>query len=234
MTRRNIDVGRTFATWVDDGIGVILDTLAERGLAEDTLVIFTSDHGNKGKYTCYDAAARQPCIVRWPGVVEAGTRDDRLVSNVDLAPTIMAAAGITPPREYTMDGTSFLPLLTGDGAYQRSDLFLEIARERAIVTEDGFKYIAVRHPPDIAAEIEAGASYAHSGRPLDGSQDIRYAVDEDYPAYFDADQLYDLDADPEEQENLADDPAYESRLSELQTRLEAYSQSLPHSFGEFA
>ena len=87
---------------LDDGIGILLKKLEELGLAKDTLVVFTSDNGatpkspqeplrgNKGCY--YEGGIREPFIVRWPGVVNPGTRCDVPVINVDLYPTFLAAA----------------------------------------------------------------------------------------------------------------------------------------------
>jgi len=230
MTREEVMMGRRFATWLDDGVGAILDRLDDLGVADETLVVFTSDHGNRGKFTCYDAGARQPCIARWPGVTQPGT-EDALVSNVDLAPTIFDVVGVEP--DYAVDGRSFAPLLTGAGSYERESLFLEITTERAVVTDDGYKYIAVRHPPGSDA-AEGEGRYSHWGVPFeDGSAHHTYGAEEDYPAYFDRDQLYDLDADPHEQGNLADDPAHADRLAAMRERLRAYSADLPHEFGEF-
>jgi len=183
MTGENVQVGRTFASWLDDGVGAVLDRLDELGLAEDTLVIFTSDHGNRGKFTCYDGGARQPCIVRWPGVVDPGTTREELVSNVDLAPTLFDILGVDPPEDYHVDGQSFAPLLTGEGGYERDSLFLEITTERAIVTEEGYKYIAVRYPPEIQAEVDEGATYSHDCVEREAGEPARYAADRDFPAY---------------------------------------------------
>ncbi|MFB6217980.1 MAG: sulfatase, partial [Halobacteriaceae archaeon] len=234
MTPEKVQVGRTFVSWLDDGIGAVLDRLDELGLAEDTLVIFTSDHGNRGKLTCYDGGARQPCIARWPGVITPGTTRQELVSNIDLVPTIFDIVGVGPPADYHIDGQSFVPLLTGEGDYERDSLFLEITTERAVVTDDGFKYIAVRYPPDIRAEIDDGAKYSHDCVERGENEPARFAADRDFPAYHDRDQLYDLEADPLEQTNLADDPAYRDRLAEMQDLLSVYSRDLPHEFGEFS
>ena len=221
------------ATWLDDGVGAVLDTLDELGLAEDTLVIFTSDHGDiEGKFTCYDRGAREPCLARLPGHTEEHGLCDDLVSNVDLAPTLFDLAGVDPGPEYTVDGQSFLPLLTG-GDYERDSLFLEISSERAVVTDDGYKYIAVRHPPEIQERVDDGEVLDHWGYPPDDDH-ASYGAHEYFPAYFDQDQLYDLDEDPEEQHNLADDPAYADRLDRMQDLLGEYSADLPHEFAEFS
>jgi arylsulfatase A-like enzyme len=232
MSSDEVQMGRAFATWLDDGVGAVLDALEAHGIAENTLVIFTSDHGNKGKFTCYDAGARQPCLVRWPDTLEPSDPCRDLVSNVDLAPTIFDVAGVDPSSEYTLDGRSFAPLITGSGEYQRDSLFLEITTERAVVTDDGYKYIAVRYPPEIQQQVDDGYAYQHRGRPVT-HEGARYGADTDFPAYFEQDQLYDLVADPSEQNNLANDSAHADRLEALREEIRAYSADLPHAFGEF-
>jgi arylsulfatase A-like enzyme len=232
MSESEVRMGRAFATWLDDGVGAILDRLDELGLTEETLVIFTSDHGNRGKFTCYDAGARQPCLIRWPSALEPSGPCSKLVSNVDIAPTIFDIAGVDPGPEYTVDGQSFAPLLTGNGDYERESVFLEITTERAVVTDDGYKYIAVRYPPELREAVDEGRAYEHWGVPVthDGA---RYGADSDYPGYFDRDQLYDLVADPHEQNNLAEDPNHAERLERMRDRLREYSAALPHEFAEF-
>lgn len=230
-----VEGGPPDATWLDDGVGAVLDRLDALGIEEDTLVIFTSDHGDiEGKFTCYDRGARQPCLARWPGELDTRDPEDALVSNVDLAPTIFDLAGVEPSADYHVDGESFSPLLTGEGSYERDSVFLEITTERAVVTADNYKYLAVRYPPDIQAEVDAGQRYNHYCIEFDENVYYTFGASEYYPYYFDRDQLYDLDADPEEQHNLADDPEHQDRLEELRETLREYSAELPHDFGEFA
>jgi len=233
MTESEVQMGRAFATWLDDGVGAVLDRLDSLGIAEETLVIFTSDHGNRGKFTCYDAGARQPCLARWPAVLEPRDPETDLVSNVDIAPTLFDLAGVDPGNDYTVDGRSFAPLLTGSSEYDRESLYLEMTTERAVVTDDNWKYIAVRYPPEIQKRVDAGEQFTHWGVRYDGDVHHTYGADEDFPAYFDQDQLYDLDTDPHEQHNLADDPAHADRLKQLREQLRGYCDALPHEFAEF-
>jgi arylsulfatase A-like enzyme len=221
------------AVWLDDAVGAVLDRLDELGVAEETLVVFASDNGDiRGKGTCYEGGTRMPLVVRWPGEAAAGARSDALVSNADLAPTLLDVAGVDPGAGYHVDGQSLLPVLAGDGD-ERSALYLECFTERAVVTDDGFKYIAVRFPDAIRDRANAADRISHRGEPL-AFETGPWNADVHYPGYFDADQLYDLNRDPREQENLAADPAYADRLTALRDRLRAYSADLPHSFGEFA
>lgn len=95
----------------------MLELLKESGYEQNTLTIFSSDHGIshtcKGKLTAYEGGLRVPLIIRWPGRVAAtGARINALVSTVDFAPTILEAAGIAPPRYYP--GHSVVPQLPPD------------------------------------------------------------------------------------------------------------------------
>ena len=103
---------------VDDNVGRILDHLRASGLERNTIVIYTADqgfflgeHGLYDKRFMYDEAMRMPLLVRWPGRVKPGSRNEDIVLNVDFAPTLLQAAGADPRGD--MQGRSFLPLLTG-------------------------------------------------------------------------------------------------------------------------
>ncbi len=115
---------------VDEGIGRIVDELAAQGLLGDTYVIFTSDNGffsgehrvAKGKYLPYEPSIRVPLIIRGPGL-GAGARSDELVSNVDLAPTILQLAGAG--ATVTVDGRSLLPFARNTTLRSGRPIFLE-------------------------------------------------------------------------------------------------------------
>lgn len=227
-----LDAHDAAAVWLDENIGAILRKLDELGIADNTVIFLASDNGRKGKFCCYDGGARTLMLARWKGVIPAGKVCDQLVSNIDLAPTILDMCGIKAPADYKMDGQSILPALKATGDYRRPSVFLEITTERAVVTDDGFKYIAVRFPPDIQKKVDAGEKYAHWCEPIEKSNTM--GADKEYPGYFDQDQLYDLNADPKEQKNLARDPQQRDRLAHMRQLLRDYSSHLPHQFGEFA
>src|SRR5690606_9001876 len=86
---------------LDRQIGSILQRLEDDGLADNTIVFFFADHGRphvRGKQFLYDGGIHTPLIVRWPGHLSAGTKDDRMISNIDLGPTAMQLAGIEIPE----------------------------------------------------------------------------------------------------------------------------------------
>lgn len=106
---------------IDDQVGRVLNELRRLNLEEDTLVIFTADHGEQmgqhgvfGKAQPFDFSYRVPFLMRWPGRIQPGTVVEQCASTVDLKPTLCAAVGATPEQE--SHGHSFLPLLDGDAA----------------------------------------------------------------------------------------------------------------------
>lgn len=237
-----IDERNAMGTWQDDSVGAILKKLEDLGVADHTVVIHISDHQSRGKYTCYEGA-RVPAAIRWPGKIPPGTRIAALCANIDIAPTLIEAAGGSIPDDMR-DGRSLLPLLGRGGppADWRESLFLEISNIRAVVTRD-WKFIANRPEGKIREAIDADARAAGAeGRPRqvgwEGSADpkgkgVRYASDRAFPAYFDPDQLYDLRSDPLEQHNLAADPSHADQLAKMKDLLRAHLAPLPHTFGDF-
>ena len=176
---------------LDEALGRLLDALESLGLGEDTIVLFTSDHGchfktrnEEYKRSCHDASIRVPTVLRGPGF-RGGGKVEELVSLVDLPPTLLDAAGLPVPEQ--MQGRSVLPLLGGipggmageDGSGWPEEVFVQVSESevgRAVRTRR-WKYGVVA--PDADPWEDAGSD--------------RYV--ETY--------LYDLLADPYELDNLA-------------------------------
>lgn len=119
---------------VDDTVGRVRKTLEDLKLAEQTIVIFTSDNGGRvpttsnhplrvGKGSCYEGGTRVPLIVYWPGVTKAGTTNDTPVISMDLYPTLLEMAGVPDVAGHRPDGVSLVPLLRGTGGLKRDALF---------------------------------------------------------------------------------------------------------------
>jgi arylsulfatase A-like enzyme len=135
--------------YADAQIGRVLERLRQSDLADDTLIVFLSDHGEeffehggvKHGYTLYDEVIRVPLIMSYPGVLpEGATIDDRLVQLLDVTPTILDVAGI--PRPPFMQGASLLPLIDGEDAEWRDHAISEalFVDGKSIIT-DRWKYI---------------------------------------------------------------------------------------------
>jgi arylsulfatase A-like enzyme len=135
-------------TEVDHYVGKILDALEETGLAETTIVVFTSDHGEwlgdhlrygKG-YPAHDCISRVPCIIRWPQCTVASGRIVRdIVEAVDMLPTLLECAGIPVPRH--LQGASLKPFLEGSRAKGRGSGLVEFTGWKSLRTER-YRYIA--------------------------------------------------------------------------------------------
>jgi len=235
------------ATWLDDCVGAVMRTLDEFGLSDNTVFVFLSDHQSRGKYTCYEGA-RVPMIVRWPGRIAPGTVNDTLSANVDLPATFIEIAGGTAPAEMAVDGHSLVDAWTTGRPPNdwREALLLECSSVRAVVTRR-WKYVACRPTPEVKEKMDVDADAAekegrarlvdwsgnvnpHPGKRRGG---VRYNADLHFPAYFDRDQLYDLETDPLEQTNLAAVPERAKTLQDLQRQLSDLLKPLPHTFGEF-
>lgn len=133
-------------SFIDYQVGRLLDGLEARGALDNTLILFSSDHGELlgdydsfGKRSMLDSAARIPLLACWPGRLPAGERCDRPASLVDILPTCLQAAGATP---VPTDGVSLLDLSAGDA--QRTSVLSQIQRERLglyMHADERFKYI---------------------------------------------------------------------------------------------
>lgn len=120
---------------VDDDVGRILDELDKLGLAEDTVIVFVGDngyylgdHGLGDKRSAYDESMRIPTLMRYPRSGVRGKVIDDMVLNIDLAPTFLELAGLTPPKE--MQGQSWVPLLHGDDSRWRQEFMFVYLFER--------------------------------------------------------------------------------------------------------
>ncbi|MFV0442226.1 MAG: sulfatase [Planctomycetaceae bacterium] len=225
-------------TKADDDLGAIRDVVRTH-LDERALFLFSSDHGAQwpfGKWNCYDSGVRVPLIVSWPGVVAAGSRSDALVSWIDLLPTMIDAAGGRPPE--WIDGRSFLPVLRGESTRHRDRIYTTHSGDgwwniypTRSVCDTRWKYIRNLHPEyaftthiDLANPRDGRTMFASWERlaqtlPQAAATVRRYHIRP-------AEELYDLAADPTEQRNLADDPAYADQLQDLRNDLNGWMAAM--------
>ncbi|MBT2513626.1 sulfatase [Arthrobacter sp. ISL-30] len=216
-------------TEMDHWVGTILDQLEEDGLAENTIVVFWSDHGRgmpRAKRWATEAGLREPLLIRWPGMIEPGTVRTDLVHTMDLAPTMLQACGLPVPPH--MHGT---PLLTSDGSFiDNPNKYVYGGRDRMDEAEDTtrtvrdkrFRYTRHYHPdrspmqhtdyPDnLATWAEFRRLASEEARQLAcGEKRSQFTkLQRTLVAAFKAEEeLYDLTADPHETRNLAKDPGH--------------------------
>lgn len=180
--------------WVDDALGRILDTLEYLGLAENTIVVYSSDHGEMGgargtwqKSVFFEPSARVPLLLRWPKGAKAGATVVDPVGLIDLFPTFCHAAGIDVPE--SCQGESLVSLFSGKSGFERDAIFSES--------------VVLNEPEDAGCMIRTG----------------RWK----YNLYLDGrEELYDLERDPEEWDNLADDASAKEVRDGLKKRVEAF------------
>ena len=184
---------------MDEGVGRILKTLADRGLAENTLVIFSSDNGGERlsrnapffnhKATLWEGGIRVPCVMRWPGQLPIGKTSEQAVITMDLTASILAATGTAPPEGRSLDGMDVLPILKGKRPLEERTFFWRIVEQGVVqkaVRKGRWKYV------------------------LDGIERLE--------------MLFDLERDPGERETLFYDHPEVAR--ELRQSLKAWEQDV--------
>jgi arylsulfatase A-like enzyme len=180
---------------VDDNVGRVLKYLDDSGLAQNTIVIYTSDqgfflgeHGWYDKRFMYEESLRTPLLVRWPGVARAGSSDEHIVLNLDFAQTILDAAGTPQPKD--MQGRSLVPLLKGESpADWRTSMY----------------YHYYEYP-------QSHKVREHYGMRTDRYKLIHFYTTSEW-------ELFDLKADPQEMKSVYADPAYAEARKELEAEL---------------
>jgi arylsulfatase A-like enzyme len=190
---------------VDDSVGRVLDTLAAGGLAENTVVIYSSDqgfflgeHGWFDKRWIYEESVHMPFLVRWPGVVKPGTRFQEFIQNIDYAPTFVDLAGGNIPAG--LHGRSLVPVLRGrtPGDWRTSIYYHYVDGGHRVA-----KHYGVRTPRYTLAHF--------------------YATDEW--------ELFDNEKDPAQLRSVYADPAYTTALAETKAELarlrQLYSDTTP-------
>ena len=117
---------------LDENLGRVLDFLDESGLSENTLVVYMGDngfalgeHGFYDKRDAFEESIRVPMLAYAPGLIEPGTKIDEMVQNIDIAPSLMEAAGVDVPKQAKMDGRSFFPFLNGQTVPWRDRILYE-------------------------------------------------------------------------------------------------------------
>ncbi len=183
---------------VDDNVGRVLDYLDTSDIKDNTMVVYTSDqgfylgeHGWFDKRFIYDESFKTPLLVRWPNEIKAGITNEEMVQNLDFAQTFLEAAQIDAPED--MQGESLMPLLTSNTTdWSRDAVYYHY-----------YEYPAVHQVKRHYGIVTIDYKLAHF--------------------YYDVDEweLYDRKKDPQEMNNVVDDPAYADIVAALKTKLAA-------------
>jgi len=217
-TRRDMAAFKASVGVLDEGVRAVLGALGAHGLADDTLVVFTTDHGIPfpgAKATLYDRGLGVALVLRGPGGFSGGRVVDALVTHLDLYPTLCDLAGVETPA--FAQGRSLLPLVRGEADELHDAIFAEATfhaayePQRAVRTR---RYKYIRRFGDRDRPVLANTDDGPSKDLL-----LRYGWAQRPVA---AEQLYDLVFDPGEADDLAGDPAYADVRRELAALLERW------------
>lgn len=186
--------------WFDETCGQLLDRLEQKGLSRNTLVVYVGDNGwiqhptkedyaPRSKQSAHEGGIRQPTMFSWPGVIRPGNRGDQLCSSIDIVPTALAAAGITPPHK--LPGYDLLPALKSGAPTPRKEVLGETFAHDIASLDRPEETLLYRW----IVEGRWKLLLTYDGRLG------RYASS--HPRTEKRPQLFDLLADPHEEENLA-------------------------------
>ena len=249
MTRSKLVSYYHEISYADSLLGDCLEYIDQAGIADNTIVIFTSEQGSQlpfAKWTCYDLGLKTAFIIRWPGTIQAGSRNDALTQYVDVVPTLIEAAGQDPDNFKTMrlsgkedagfDGISFMDVLTDNNSSHRNYVY-GIHTTRGIINGSEaypvrsvrsrqFKYIVnlnYESPFYNITNTDEESIYADWLKNSE-SDTILHRWVARYQ-FRPGEELYDIRNDPFEMVNLAENPEYNSIREELRTELNKWMES---------
>jgi len=225
---------------IDAAIGMLKSVLQQTDHWDNTLIIFLGDHGppfTRGKTSCYESGLRVPFLVRWPGVSQPHA-SDRLVSSVDIYPTILDAAGIETPS--SLHGRSLRGVLKTQNAPAdwRGTLVGEFHFHgatpffpRRAITDGRYKLIHNLRAGVATAlsSVDGDSAYAEAQElPVDHPTRVAMERLKDPPEW----ELYDLENDPIEFQNVAANAEHAENLSRLQHALQEWQEQTEDPFVE--
>lgn len=219
----------------DEVVGAVLQALEEAGQADNTLVMFLSDHGMPlpfAKTNCWRNSTRTPWIVRWPGVVKPGTHDTQhMVSGIDLCPTILAAAEL-PALEGT-DGRPFINVLKGEADRTRTSVFTHINTiaskkdySMRSVQERRFGYIYnAWSDGKTVFKNESQSGLTFKAMQAAGAENEVIAARVKHFVYRTKEEFYDYENDPDALHNLIDDPAHTDAVARFRALMREHMKT---------
>ncbi|MEO1012359.1 MAG: sulfatase [Bacteroidota bacterium] len=220
VIRHDLAVNYSNLKRMDDQVGEVLRELKEDGLYENSIVFFYGDHGGpfpRHKRALYDSGLKVPLVIKFPENRNAGSTDDRLISFIDYAPTVLSLAGIEPPK--VMQGTAHFGYYEASQrpkyTFHSSDRFDELYDRLRAVRNDRFKYIKsfnTELPHAIPVSYREQMPLMQELRKLYKSGKLNEVQAHWLTAPKPEEELYDLINDPFEINNLANDPQFKDTL----------------------
>ena len=220
--------------YLDGEFAHALELLKKNGYSDNTIVIFTSEQGNSfpfSKWTCYGTGLQSGFLARWPGKIKPATKSDAMIEYVDVVPTFMEIAGLTPPK--VLEGRSFLPVLLGKETTHKKYVY-GIQTTRGIidgsdyygsrtVRSEKFRYI-LNLTPDVAFKNVTMNGPTFKSWIRKGETDPKAKELANKYQYRPAEELYDVASDPFEMNNLAENPMYAKEKKELNKKLVSWME----------
>ena len=219
-TRADMAAFNTIARTLDGKMGRVLDALEESGLADRTLVICTTDHGiafPRMKCNLEDSGIGVMLIMRGPGGFEGGRALDGMVSHLDIFPTLCDYLGIEPPD--WLQGVSLMPLVRGEAEEVREELFAEVNWHAAYEPLRAARTTRWKYIKRYDGRTRPVLPNCDDGLTKTVWMDHGWA---ERPVYGEA--LFDLVFDPNETDNLCDDPAHADVLADMRARLQRWME----------
>eukprot|EP00930_Biecheleria_cincta_P044254 TRINITY_DN30382_c0_g1_i1.p1 TRINITY_DN30382_c0_g1~~TRINITY_DN30382_c0_g1_i1.p1 ORF type:complete len:1734 (+),score=270.87 TRINITY_DN30382_c0_g1_i1:59-5260(+) len=201
---RSQDYGRFAAVvWLDDAVGAVVKYLEEAGVLNSTVILFTADHAAEDKGEVYEGGSHVPFIIRYPPSFQAGVYDN-VVSNLDVVPTFLELAGISP--NFRTDGTNLVKLMENPTSWAERLLVTELGFDRAVQSKK-FRYI---YKPKGSLSNDA-----QQGGNIDKTL-------QRHPSFQEWQQFYDLEADIRETTNLINDTKHSAIISQYRSFLHCH------------
>jgi N-sulfoglucosamine sulfohydrolase len=219
----------------DQSIGAVLDALNETGLADNTIVIFLSDHGAAfpfAKSQCYLNSNKTPLIIKWPKKIKPGSIDSlHLISAIDLMPTILESLGLSSVQN--LDGRSFLPLLSGKKQNNRNyvfttyyQIFGNVRYPMRCVQDRQFGYIYNFWSDGkfgISGDATGGLTWKAMIKAANDNPEIAHRVE--LYKHRVPEEFYDFKNDPDALQNLINDPRYANEIQKFRDKMFAFMNS---------
>lgn len=224
--------------YMDKEVGLVLADLEEKGMKDNTIIIFIGDNGRcnvRGKGYLYQPGLRLPLIVNWPAKLVGGKKDERLVASVDIAATILKAAGVELPSYMTARSIIEEDPNPREYVYSARDLWDEVLEQSRSITTKEYKYIR-NNITDQAydahqAYLEFYRPAVHIMRGLNEDQQLSDLQAEFFKKNKPSEELYDLVNDPFETINLIDNPDYKDVASQMVAHYEDWNtKNQDHGF----
>lgn len=216
--------------YMDNEVGLVLADLEKKGMKENTIIIFIGDNGRcnvRGKGYLYQPGLRLPLIVNWPAKLVGGKKDERLVASVDIAATILKAAGVELPTYMTARSIIEEETNPREYVYSARDLWDEVLEQSRSITTKEFKYIRNNITDQSydahQAYLEFYRPAVHIMRGLNEKQQLSALQAEFFKENKQSEELYDLVNDPFETVNLIDNPDYKDVATKMVAHYEDWN-----------